>query len=105
MVAAEGEELGDAAVRDGGGGVGGGGLAVREVGEGLGHLAKGEGVVEGRDGDVAAVDYFGPFLVGVQARARVVASKTGLASAGGSDCTGTKASAGAVGYCGVEGCS
>jgi hypothetical protein len=38
---------------------------VGEVGEGFAHLAQGEGVVEGRDGDVAAVDDRGPFLVGI----------------------------------------
>ena len=103
VVAAEGEEFRDAAVGDGGLGVVGRGFAVGEVGEGFGHLAQGEGVVEGGDGDVAAVDYGGPVLVGVDLGARVVAAEAGLAGGGGADSAGTEARAGAVGDSGVEG--
>ena len=56
VVATEGEEFGNVAVGISRGLAVGWCGAVGEVGEGFAHLAKGEGVVEGRDGDVAAVD-------------------------------------------------
>lgn len=74
-----------------------------EVGEGFAHLAEGEGIVEGRDGNVAAVDYRGPFLVGIKTGSWVVAAESCLAGAGCADCSWSESGAGAVGDRGVEG--
>ena len=54
---------------------------------------QGQGVVERRDGDVAAVDDQGPGCVGVQARAVVEAPEGGLAGGGGADGAGPEAGA------------
>lgn len=49
-----------------------------EVGESFSHLSESQGVVEGCDRYVAAVDNLGPFSVRVDARSWVVSSKAGL---------------------------
>ena len=67
------------------------------------HLPEGELVVEGRDGDVAAVEDVGPGGVGVEARAVVEGAVGGLAGGGGAEGAGAEARAGAVGDGGVEG--
>ena len=79
VVASECQELGCAAVCDGALLVGCGCGAVREAGVCLRHLPQREGVVEGRDGDVAAVDQGGPFAVWVETCAGIVAAERGLA--------------------------
>lgn len=54
-------------------------------------MALGERVVEGGDGDVAAVSYLGPGFVGVYSGAGVVACAGHLAGAGGADGAGAEA--------------
>lgn len=71
-------------------------LAGAQLEEGFVHLSLGEPVVEGRDGDVAAVGDLGPGLVRVDPCARVVACSGHLACAGGADGAWTEA-----GSCGV----
>lgn len=71
MVAAEGEEFGFAIGVRGGTGT--------EFEKGGGELLQGEGVVEGRERDVAAVEDGGPGCVGVEAAAGVEAAEGGLA--------------------------
>jgi len=96
VVAAEGDQPGPAggdalgAVRGVGGGGGGAGQQLQE---GLVHLALGEAVVEGGDGDVAAVEQRGPRPVRVDAGAHVVAGAGQLAGAGGADGAGAEAGA------------
>lgn len=68
----------------------------------FGHLPQCEGVVEGRDGDVAAVYDFCPLGVRIDAGPWVEASEAGLAGTGSSNGTRAKACAGAVGNCCVE---
>lgn len=85
VVAAEGEEFGFAV------GVGGGAGVQFEVGGG--ELLEGEGVVEGGEGDVAAVEDGGPGCVGVEAAAGVEAAEGGLARGGGADGAGAESGA------------
>ena len=66
-------------------------------------MAEREGVVEGRDGDVAAVEDGSPVDVGVYAGAVVEAAVGGLACGGMADGAGAEAGAWAVGDGGVEG--
>ena len=88
MVAAEGEDFGF-----GEGGVGEGGRARVEGCEGCGELAQGEGVVEGGEGDVAAVEKGERRGVGVEAAAGVEAAEGELARGGGADRAGAEAGA------------
>ena len=76
---------------------------MRQIRERLGHLAERQRVVDGCDGDVAAVEEGGPAGVGVDARAGVVAAGDGLAGGGCADGAGAEACAGAVGDSCVEG--
>ena len=88
VVAAERDELGV----DVGGRVGvGPGAAGEELEVGFGHLAQGERVVEGRHGDVAAVEDRGPRRVGVYAGTCVEAAVGDLARGGGADGAGAEA--------------
>lgn len=80
-------------------------LAGTELQEGFVHLALGQPVVEGRDGDVAAVGDLGPGLVRVDPRAGVVACSCHLASGCGADGAWTEASTGSVADGCVEGCA
>jgi len=59
--------------------------AADELGVGGRHLVQCQGVVEGRDGDVAAIEDLGPGLVRVNGRPVVEASETGLPGGGGAD--------------------
>jgi hypothetical protein len=96
VVAAEGEEFRDVAVGVGGRLAGGGCGAVGKVCEGFAHLAQGEGVVEWRDGDVAAVDDRGPFLIWIETGSWVVAAETCLTGAGCADCSWAESGSGTV---------
>lgn len=78
---------------------------MREVGEGFGHLSHGEGVVEGSDWDISAVDDLGPFPVRVESSSRIEASGDSLASTSSSDGARPETCTRAVGDCGVKGCS
>ena len=69
------------------------GRAGAEFEEGGGHLVQGEGVVEGGEGDVAAVEDAGPGCVGVEAAAGVEAAEGGLAGGGGADGAGAESGA------------
>ena len=64
---------------------------------------EGEGVVEGCDGDVAAVEDEGPVDIGVDAGPVVEASVGGLAGRGVADGAWAEAGAGTVAYGCVEG--
>ena len=66
------------------------------------HLPQCEGIVEGRDGDVAAVNDLCPLGVRIDAGPWVEASEAGLACTGSSNSARSKTSAGAVGHCSVE---
>ena len=101
MVAAEGEEFGDVAVGVGGRFAGEWRGAMGQVGERFAHLTEGEGVVEGRDGDVAAVDDRGPFLVWIKTGSWVVTAETCLTGAGCADCSWSESGSWAVGDGGV----
>lgn len=58
--------------------------------ERLGHLLHGHGIIDGDDGNIAAVDNLGPILVRVDIRPRVEAPETGLAGRGMADGTRSK---------------
>ncbi len=62
-----------------------GGVSRTELEVRFAHLAQGQGVVEGRDGDVAAVEDGEGCLVGVQRGAVVEAAEGGLPGRGGAD--------------------
>ena len=66
------------------------------------HLPQCESVVEGRDGNIAAVNDFCPLGVRIDASSWVEASEAGLASTGSSNSARSKACTGPVGHCGIE---
>jgi hypothetical protein len=68
-----------------------------------GHLLQSNGIVDGCDGDVTAVEDGGPVGVGVYAGSGVEAPEGGLAGRGGADGAGPEAGAGSVGDGCVEG--
>jgi hypothetical protein len=70
---------------------------VSELLERSGHLLQSNGVVDGRDGDVTAVEDGGPVGVGVYTGSGVEAAEGGLAGRGGTDSAGPEAGAGSVG--------
>lgn len=78
-------------------------LPPAELLQGLGHLLAGNVVIDGGDGDVAAVHHLSPVLVGVDAGAGVEAPERRLAGRGLADGTGPEARARAVAHSRVEG--
>ena len=99
VVAAEGDEFGV----DVGWGVGEGKWTPgQELSVGGGHLVEGQGVVEGGDGDVAAVEDKGPGCVGVDAGAMVEGAVGCLAGGGVADSARAEAGSCSIAHCCVE---
>lgn len=74
-----------------------------ELGKRLSHLPQGQGIIDGRDGNIATVDDGGPVLVRVDAGARVKAAEGGLPARGLPDGAGAEPGSGTVADGCVEG--
>lgn len=105
MIATERQQLWCVTILDVGLGIVLGGLAMGQIRERLSHLPESKGIIEWTDGNIAAVDDFGPALVRIDVCSRIVASKSSLTSRSCPYCSRSKTSSWSVRHGSIERCS